>query len=59
MNIDRHSYTLELKELSVKRINDGQSFSTVAKQPGINVQTLCNLSSAAFRGVLTGIQQQN
>jgi len=54
MKIPRQSYTLEFKELAVKRIKDGQSFSTVAKELGINEQTLRNWSSAASRGALTG-----
>jgi transposase len=54
MKIPRQSYTLEFKELAVKRIKDGQSFSTVAKELGINEQTLRNWSSAASIGALTG-----
>jgi putative transposase len=53
MKIHRQSYTLEFKELAVKQIKDGQSFSMVAKELGINEQTLRNWSSAASRGALT------
>ncbi len=54
MKIPRQSYTLEFKELAVKRVKDGQSFSAVAKELGINEQTLRNWSSAAARGALRG-----
>ena len=54
MKIPRQSYTLEFKELAVKRVKDGQSYSAVAKELGINEQTLRNWSSAAVRGALTG-----
>ena len=32
MKIPRKSYTAEFKELSVKRVKDGQSFGAVAKE---------------------------
>lgn len=54
MKIPRQSYTLEFKELAVKRVKDGQSFSAAAKELGINEQTLRNWSNAAARGALTG-----
>ena len=54
MKIPRQSYTLEFKELAVKRVKDGQSYSAVAKELGINEQTLRNWSSAVARGALTG-----
>jgi transposase len=54
MKIPRQSYTREFNELAVKRIKDGQLFSTVAKKLGINEQTLRNWSSATSRGALTG-----
>jgi transposase len=54
MKIPRQSYTLEFKALAVKRVKDGQSYSAVAKELGINEQTLRNWSGAAARGALTG-----
>ncbi len=42
MKIPRQSYTLEFKELAVKRVKDVQSFSSVAKELGMNEQTLRN-----------------
>ena len=54
MKIPRQSYTLEFKELAVKRVKDGQSFSSVAKELGMNEQTLRNWVGAAARGALTG-----
>ena len=54
MKIPRQSYTLEFKELAVKRVKDGQSFSSIAKELGMNEQTLRNWAGAAARGALTG-----
>ena len=54
MKIPRQSYTLDFKELALKRVKDGQSFSAVAKELGIDEQTLRNWSSAAARGALRG-----
>jgi transposase len=54
MKIPRQSYTLEFKELAVNRVKDGQSFSSVAKELGMNEQTLRNWAGAAARGALTG-----
>ena len=54
MKIPRQSYSLEFKELALKRVKDGQSFSAAAKELGINEQTLRNWSSASARGALTG-----
>ncbi len=54
MKIPRQSYTLEFKELAVKRVKDGQSFSSVAKELGMNEQTLRAWAGAAARGALTG-----
>jgi transposase len=55
MKIPRQSYTLEFKELAVKRVKDGQSFSSAAKELGMNEQTLRNWAGAAARGALTGL----
>ena len=54
MKIPRQEYTLEFKELAVKRIKDGQPIASVAKELGISAQTLRNWSGAAARGALTG-----
>jgi transposase len=54
MKIPRQSYTLEFKELAVNRVKDGQSFSSVAKELGMNEQTLRNWAGASARGALTG-----
>jgi transposase len=54
MKIPRQSYTLEFKELAINRVKDGQSVSSVAKELGMNEQTLRNWSGAAARGALTG-----
>jgi transposase len=54
MKIPRQSYTLEFKELAINRVKDGQSFSSVAKELGMNEQTLRNWAGAATRGALTG-----
>ena len=54
MKIPRQEYTLEFKELAVKRIKDGQPIATVAKELGINAQTLRNWVGAAARGALAG-----
>ena len=54
MKIPRQSYTLEFKELAINRVKDGQSFSSVAKELGMNEQILRNWAGAAARGALTG-----
>ena len=54
MKIPRQEYTLEFKELAVKRIKDGQPIPAVAKELGISAQTLRNWVGAAARGALSG-----
>ena len=54
MKIPRQEYTLEFKELAVKRIKDGQPIASVAKELGISAQTLRNWVGAAARGALVG-----
>ena len=54
MKIPRQEYTLEFKELAVKRIKDGQPIASVAKELGISAQTLRNWIGAAARGALAG-----
>jgi transposase len=45
MKIPKQAYTIEFKELAVKRIKDGQSVSTVCKELGLSDQTLCATGS--------------
>ena len=54
MKIPRQKCTLEIKELAVKRIKDGQPIASVAKELGISVQTLRNWVAAAASGALAG-----
>ena len=54
MKIPKQAYTIEFKELAVKRIKDGQSVSTVCKELGLSDQTLRNWIKAAEAGTLTG-----
>ena len=42
MKIPKQAYTIEFKELAVKRIKDGQSVSTVCKELGLGDQTVRN-----------------
>ena len=52
MKISKQAYTIEFKELAVKRINDGQSVSLVSKELGLSDQTLRNWVKAAANGTL-------
>jgi len=54
MKIPKQQYTTEFKELAVKRVNDGQSVGGVAKELGINEQTLRNWVKAASENRLVG-----
>ena len=54
MKIAKQAYTLEFKELAVKRVKDGQSLAGVAKDLGLVEQTLRNWVRAAASGKLTG-----
>ena len=49
--IPKQAYTIEFKELPVKRVNDGASVSVVVKELGIGDQTLCNWIKAAAEAV--------
>ena len=51
--IPKREYTTEFKELAVKRVKDGQSAGAVAKDLGLNEQTLRNWVKAADAGKLT------
>jgi transposase len=52
--IPKQAYTTEFKELSVKRVTDGQSISLAAKELGLSDQTLRNWIKAAAAGKLKG-----
>ena len=52
MKIPKQAYTIEFKELAVKRIKDGQSVSKVCKELGLSDQTLRNWVKAAAEGKL-------
>ena len=54
MKIPKQAYTIEFKELAVKRIKDGQSVSTVCKELGLSDQTVRNWVKAAAEGKLNG-----
>jgi len=54
MKIPKQAYTTEFKELAVKRIQDGQSVSTVCKELGLSDQTLRNWVKAMAEGKLSG-----
>lgn len=54
MKIPKQAYTLEFKELAVKRVKDGQSLAGVAKELGLVEQTLRNWIKAAAAGKLSG-----
>jgi transposase len=54
MKIPKQTYTVEFKELAVKRVKDGQSVGTVCKELGLSDQTLRNWIKAAAEGKLNG-----
>lgn len=54
MKIPKQEYTTEFKELTVKRVKDGQSVGAVAKELGLIEQTLRNWVKAAEAGKLDG-----
>jgi transposase len=54
MKIPKQAYTIEFKELAVKRIKDGQSVSTVCKELGLSDQTVRNWVKASAEGKLNG-----
>lgn len=54
MKIPKQAYTLEFKELAVKRVKDGQALPGVAKDLGLVEQTLRNWVKAAAAGKLNG-----
>ena len=54
MKIPKQAYTLEFKELAIKRVKDGQALAGVAKELGLVEQTLRNWVKAAGAGKLSG-----
>ena len=54
MKIPKQAYTVEFKELAVKRIEGGQSVSMVCKELGLSDQTVRNWVKAAAEGKLSG-----
>jgi transposase len=50
--IPKPEYTVEFKELAVKRVKDGQGIAAVAKDLGLIEQTLRNWVKAAKAGKL-------
>ena len=50
--IPKPEYTVEFKELAVKRVKDGQGIASVAKDLGLIEQTLRNWVKAAKAGKL-------
>jgi transposase len=50
--IPKPEYTAEFKKLAVERVNAGQKFGAVAKDLGLNEQTLRNWVKAAKAGKL-------
>lgn len=54
MKIPKQAYTLEFKELAVKRVKDGQALAVVAKELGLVEQTLRNWVKAVAAGKLSG-----
>ena len=54
MKIPKQAYTIEFKELAVKRVKEGQSVGTVCKELGLSDQTVRNWVKAAAEGKLNG-----
>ena len=52
--IPKREYTLEFRKLAIKRVQAGQSIDAVAKELGINHQSLRNWIKAAAAGKLGG-----
>ncbi len=55
MQIPKQQYTIEFKELAVKRVKDGLTAGAAAKELGLVEQTLRNWVKAAAAGTLNGV----
>ncbi len=53
LKIPKQEYTVEFKELAVKRVNSGEAIAAVAKELGLVEQTLRNWVKAAKKGKLS------
>lgn len=51
-NIPKRRYTPEFGELALKRVQAGQTIAAVAKEPGVNHQSLGNWIEASGAGEL-------
>lgn len=54
MKLTKQAYTVEFKELAVRRVKDGQGIGVVAKELGLSDQTLRNWVKGAAEGKLNG-----
>ena len=54
MKVQKQAYTIECKELAVKRINNDQSASTVRKELALSDQTVRNWVMASAKSKLSG-----
>jgi transposase len=52
MKIPKQEYTPEFREMAVKRVKEGQSVGSVAKELGLSDQTVRNWVKAAAAGKL-------
>jgi transposase len=52
--IPKQEYTTKFKEHAVKHVREGRLTGSVAKELGLNDQTLCNWGKAAEIGKLVG-----
>lgn len=52
LKIPKQEYTVEFKELAVRRVNSGEAIAGVAKELGLVEQTLRNWVKAAKKGKL-------
>ena len=55
MKIPKQQYTIEFKELAVKRVKDGLTAGAAAKELGLIEQTRRNGVKAAAAGTLNGV----
>ncbi|MDP3597795.1 MAG: transposase, partial [Nitrospirota bacterium] len=56
MKIPKQQYTIEFKDLAVKRVKDGLTAGAAAKELGLVEQTLRNWVKAAAAGTLNGAE---